>query len=436
MARLTTVVTVLSNNLGDGVSAIEADGTLPAGPLTMEAFNPLLDRLSPFQVTQIQIGISELRRAFSSRLVTDFKLRRVSADTLARTDVMSETARERLESGGALISVPVGPDFKGQGLVGRPDATSIDEAFKNSLAQAVARIIRLGTVASDKDYDHFDKQYQVLGKLLQEQAALFNINADHTRHHEVPVLNWCETRGPKLLADAYGLDERELERELDRAFRVRLMKRPFETVLGDELDLVDALIAWSGAHVERKKGVASRRDTTRRLLREHDLDWETAPGAIDPPRMHAKVRRNIVAEAGMKALSTHAMLEAALLFDLEPAYSVFLTRLYALPILAIAGLAGRTALRGQDAEITSPISAGGLIALAENLQGANDIDALTIEDNAEDEIGTLQALVFETFRRADFSAIDLADQGHEFLDTEQPITITPPTRARIFFLFP
>jgi len=433
MAHLTAVVTVLAHDLAGGMTHAELNAQLPEGPLTLETFMPLGNRVTPHQIRQIQVGVGELRRAFSGHLLTHLILRRVSADTLARTDVASEEARTRLENGGILVSLPVNWNVAGEGMVGRPDARSIDEAFKHALAQAVTRIIRLAGVAEREDYENFDGKYKLLGERLQSQDALFNLNSDHTRHHDFPVLNWCETRGAPLLAAAYGMEENELEGALDAALRARIKQRRFDTVWREELSRIETLIAWHEAHVARKQGEASRRDTTRRLFKEHGLDWNTAPGAVAPPRMHTGVRRNIVAEKAMARLTSRAMVEAACLFDLEPAYSVFLTRLYLLPILASAGLAGRVGMRGQVAKITSPIAAGGLVALAENPPAGNDRVGAASVAGAEDEIGTLQTLVYAMLERSGLAVADLAGLGRSFLRTNQPVAIYPPARPRRFF---
>ncbi|MGV8855895.1 MAG: hypothetical protein ACOH2L_14760 [Devosia sp.] len=434
MADLTVVATLLSKDIDSKMSHIDLQTRLPNEPLTREAFTPLGNRVSQTQLDQIYVGVSELRRTFSSEVLTHFTLRRVNGDALARGDVMSEDAKARVESGGVLISLPTVVDFQGQGVVGRPDATAIDDAFKHALAQAVARIARLAVAADRDDFEIWETAYRLLGQRLQSRAALFNLNADHKQHHDLPALNWCETRGPTLLAAAYGLGETAMEQALDAAFKARLKHKSFGTVLADEMRLVETIVAWSGAHIERKVGEKGRRDSIRRVLKKQGFDWQTAPGSIEPPRMNSSVRLNLVAEKAMATLSTRAMVEVAILFDLEPAYSVFLTRLYLLPIFAAAGLAGRVGLRRQAGVISSPITAGGLLALAERLE-ADDNGVTRPEDELdEDEIGTHQGLVARTLEQSGSSLTDLAARADAFLRTEQAVVIDPPGGPKRFFL--
>ena len=431
MTHLTAVVTVLANTIDKRMTHLDLHARLPEGPLTLEAFTPLGDRVTPLQIAQIHTGVLELRRAFSSRLLTHLIVRQVNVTTLARDHVASDEAKTRLENGGVLVSLPSVIDFEGQGAVGRPDATPIDDAFKQAFAQAVSRISRLAAVADNDQYEIFERQYRALGQRLEAQSALFNLNAAHKNHNEFPVLNWCETRGPAMLAAAYGLEEKALDTALDTAFMARLKTNPFKTVLADELGRVETLLGWSDTHSERKRGEARRRDSTRRTLKKDGLDWQTAPGAIDPPRMHGSVRRNLVAETAMANLDPSAMVKAAVLFDLEPAYGVFLTRLYLLPILATAGLVGRVGLRRQPGIISSPILAGGLVALAERrAAGDNDGD----QDGSNDEIGAHQGLLDTLFERSGLSINELGALGGEFLKTGQPMAIEPPSGPKRFFL--
>lgn len=435
MTHLTAVVTVLANTIDKRMTHLDLHARLPLGPLTLEAFTPLGDRVTPFQMAQIHTGVLELRRAFSSQLLTHLIVRQVNVTTLARADVASDEAKTRLENGGVLVSLPSVIDFEGQGSVGRPDATPIDDALKQAFAQAVSRISRLAIVADNDQYERFEDQYRALGQRLEAQASLFNLNAGHKNYNEFPVLNWCETHGPAMQAAAYGLEENALDTALDTAFIARLKIKPFENLLADELGRVETLLAWSNAHSERKRGEASRRDSTRRTLKKDGFDWQTAPGAIDPPRMHGSVRRNLVAETAMANLDPSAMVKAAVLFDLEPAYGFFLTRLYLLPILAAAGLAGRVGLRRQPGTIASPILAGGLVALAErSAAGGNDGSGQADGDASNDEIGTHQGLLDTLFERSGLSVTELGPLGREFLKTGQPMAIDPPTGPQQFFL--
>lgn len=59
-----------------------------------------------------------------------------------------------------------------------------------------------------------------------------------------------------------------------------------------------------------------------------------------PPRMRKSVRQQIITDRFLNQLTPQAMIEAAILFDLESVYDSFLARLYLLPVLSIAEIAG------------------------------------------------------------------------------------------------
>lgn len=432
MSRLTAVVSVLADGIATDQSHVDMDIELPPSSVALETFVQLVRELTPLQCGQAYAGVDALRRAFSSQVITRFVLRRVNADILSRTDIGSDDAMLRLKAGGVLVSLVTEPGFEGEGVVGRPAAKSIDESLKTALGEAVARVLGVGSVTeTPEEQEVFDTKLNELGERLEEFASLFNLNADHTRHHEYPVRNWCETQGPDLLAAAYGLDLDACEGALCAALKSRIKQRGFKSVLEEEIGRVDTLLAWVNAYFERRAGLSSRRDTIRRTFNKTDTDWESAPGVVSPPRMHNKVRRSIVAEKAMSVLTTRSMLESAVLFDLRPGHDVFLTRLYLLPILAAADFAGRVGLRRQPGEIADSIIAGGLLALAENqlVLASGEPDA----EEETDDIAKFQALVRSILVRTGIDVNALAAMAYGHFQTGQPVRVDPPAGPPMFF---
>jgi hypothetical protein len=425
---------VLANDIAPDRSHVDIHFTLPQGPIAIGAFEPLGDRVTPVQRGHIHVGVDALRRAFSSQILTHFVLRRVRADIVARTDIGSEADMLRLKEGGALVSLVAEPGLKGEGSVGRPVDKAIDETLKNAFGEAVARVLRVGAVSGSDEEDRlFDAKLDEVGERLETKASLFNLNADHLRYHAFPVRNWCETNGPDLLATAYGMEPNACETALDAVLRRRIRQRGYETVLAEEIDRIDTLLAWTSAYDERRSGLSRRRDTLRRTLNSADVDWEDAPGRVEPPRIYGKVRRAMVAEQAQGILSTRSMLESAFLFDLQAALDVFLTRLYLMPILAAAGFAGRLGLRRQPGAIASTILAGGLLALAENRQVA--MAGVPDVDDEEDDIFQFQELIRTVLARSDLNTDQLAVAAYGHFQTGQPVVVEPPAGQPSFFLF-
>ena len=431
MPKLTAVASVLAN-LGPGKTHDDKPLALPPGPVSLETFARLDLGLTPIQCWQIYAGVDALRRAFSTQLLIHVVLRRLNADALARTNIGSDDAMARLMQGGALVSLVTEPGFKGTGEVGRPAARSVDEAFKSALGQAVARLLRVDAVTEDRtDHELYDAYSDHVGESLETCASLFNLNTDHEKHHEWPVLNWCESNGPELLAKAHGLELNQCERALDAVLRRRVRQQGFRTVLEEEVDHIETLLIWVSGYVERRSGLASRRDTIRRTLKKAKTDWEKADNKkVNPPRIQPKVRRSLVAEHAMGALATEAMVETATLFDLRAAHDVFLTRLYLLPILAAAGFAGQVGLRRQPGEIDDPILAGGLLALAENRMVADGEQG----EDEQDDISQFQELVSSVLERGGGSVDELAVLAHGYFQSRQPVTVAPPAGPPVFFL--
>ncbi|WP_127143891.1 hypothetical protein [Pelagibacterium montanilacus] len=425
--------TVIATVRAEGAGAASVDARemafLPRGPLSLETFQPFAAQLTERQLFEIFAGVSELRRAFSSELIAPMIVRRVDEATCARTDFGSEATRARLAAGGAVTSFAAQLDFRGRQAPGRPDAAPIDTAFKTAFAQAVARFDRLGAVIEPCDIETFKAERRALGSRLEDHGALFNLNADHAREDRFPVRGWCQTHGPRLLAEAYGLEERALEAALDRAFIARIRARGFAEVLAGELGLIDTLCLWHEAHKVRKKAEIGVRDSARRVIKKLTKDRQAPIWLPEPPRLYSSVRQRLVAEKALAELGPERMIAAASLFDLAPAFGVFLTRIYLLPLLESAALAGSMALRGRPGTIASLVVAGGLVGLGERARTNAEQDPVF-----QSEVEGLQTGIEALFARASLSVAQLAGHGRAVLETGVPVTIPAREGAPRFFL--
>lgn len=433
MTDLTVVASLLATDLDPGMTSVELETRLPEIPITRESFMPIAHRFTPDQIEQVHSGVAQLQRVFSRRLVTHLTIRRISRLTLNQQYVMSDTARARIENGAVDIALATPSGFQGSGIVGRPQTSDDDDALKGAFAQSIARLQRLGGVSDRDQYPIYEDHYARVGDKLQAYEGLFNLSKDHKQHHHRPVLNWCKEHASARIATAYGVDEITVERSLDAAYRARLGRHGFDTALAYELALFDTICLWVETRDQKRAGQASRRDTIRRMLAEQEKDWQSAPGDIAPPTVSTKVRRNLVAQDVIAVLTPQAMLAAAVYFDLEPAYHQFWSRLYLLPLLEVARLAGQVGLRRQYAEITSPITAGGLIALAEH-RNTMPRPAVKGPDD-DDEIGEHLDWLTNVIEWSGMSIGALSDAAHDFLRTSQPVQIVPPQAARHFFVF-
>ncbi|ODT72419.1 MAG: hypothetical protein ABS75_04780 [Pelagibacterium sp. SCN 63-23] len=408
---------------------------LPIGELTRENMGSLARDITPTQLHQVMEGVTDLRRAFSAQLIREITLARIRPDYLARYYVASDDAIARLNTGGVLISVPTLVNYAGGGALGRPDATPIDDTFKVALAQAVARFDRLGSLAEGDQIRFYEVERVKIGQKLQAQASLFNLNAGHFKFSKNPVQHWCESKGPDLLAAAYELSLTQLETALDMAFAARLRTRSFEALLNEEIAMAETILVWVSAYRAYKEGEASRRDSIRRVLKKQSHDWESGPGAVEPPPARSGVRQQLVAHRSLGQVSSRNMIKAAILYDLEPAYGVLLTRLYLVPILCAAGLVGKLGLRRQNSVVAAPIAAGGLIAFVQERDFANaELTGLAGEKEAEDEIEALQAIVERAAINTGVSISLLARAGLTHLRTGEPVSVYTPGKEHQFFL--
>lgn len=383
-----SVIAIVRSESTGAPSQVIARGVVTGFGLRGEILEYLKQVLGLEQLVAMSAALKQLRRVFSRHIDTDFVVLGVNTDELARVHVASAAQMAALERDQVSIALIVPADFEGSHKAGRPDDGPIELAFKNALAQATSRILRLGLLAGDGDTALYERVYAELGNRLQAHESLFNLNQSHHIHNAFPVRHWCEENGPDILAAAYGVEREEGETLLTAAFAHRLRKQSFSAVLESEIRLVETLTTWLGALRSRSAGEVTRRDTVRRLLAETGHSWQTAPGELTPPRFSRGSAQKIVAEKAMETLSVREMIDAALLFDLEPAFDLFPTRRFALPLLAMAAFAGRLGWRRQHAAIKSPVLAMGLIALVEERGFANaDITGPAGEGDIDDELG-------------------------------------------------
>src|SRR5690606_22124465 len=139
-------------------------------------------------------------------------------------------------------------------------------------------------------------------------------------------------------------------------------------------------------------------------------DWAEIADVIAPARINAPVRQLMVAERLLSDFSVSSMLRSAILYDLVPLYDAALTRLFLLPLLGVARLAGDLLLRRVPSKIDSPFTAGGLVALA---QAPSPYDE-------NDVIGHGQALLKHLLLEAGEDIDALAKAASRYFDDGQP----------------
>lgn len=323
------------------------------------------DLVGQREFDQIFAGLVALRTSSSNELTEYLLIRTVDRNKLTATNVYSAEALERLDQGGALVSRFADIARNVQEGGGRPVLSSAQRSLRGAMAMVVARLDVLGGRGEANQADYWSTRERVGTLIDQFESSLFNMNDSHRQGSSSPAMGWCETEGPGLLAAAYGLDWEALERQLAASFDRRIKRLGFSAAVRYEEELLGDLCQWTNAHHVRREGERSRADTVKRGQKTRAGSWVDQPqhGQAAPPRMHKSVRNNLVAQGRLDLLSESRMVELSLLFGLEPAHDVFLTRHYLLPVLAVAALVGTLVLRRQDALVASPLAAGGLIAL-------------------------------------------------------------------------
>jgi hypothetical protein len=326
--------------------------------------------LSARQFAQLLLGLIALRTAWSSAATESLVLRLVDRNELGRTELSSDEALEELGNGGLTLAMLTNLDLSTRSGAGRAVLSPIQVSFRDALAMSVARIDVIGRLGHDNDGD--TKMYEAARKSVASalrplSGYIFNLNKSHDGDAAVLARARCEREGPALLAQAFGKNEQELDTLISAAMAKKVHSVGFQKVLEQELGYTLALATWAQAYRVRREGERSRIDTIRRASARHgsvgqdlhDIEYGQAP------RIHTSVRQNLMAQGHLDRLSPLQMVHLSLLFGLEPAHEVFLSRQYLLPILAAGAFVGRIAMRRQNTLIADPVTACGLTALIE-----------------------------------------------------------------------
>ncbi|KQN73478.1 hypothetical protein ASE94_06495 [Devosia sp. Leaf64] len=396
----------------------------------------LEETITPLAAKIVSGYLEQMRRVFSSRIGLDLVVNSFSDSELARMHVATTEQDDLFRANNIALALILPSDFEGTHHTGRPEDSPSALALKAALAQATFRILRLGLRADRDAAAEFDNAYKAIGDKLTSCNSLFNINASHSRARKFPARHFGEQNGLDFMAGAYGLDQAECTKLLDDAFARRLQRRSFAEVLTTEMRLVDTLTAWFRALASAEQGRVTRRDTIRRLLNDAGHSWETAPGVLEPPKISKATAKKLTAEKSLPSLSLRSMIEAAVLFNLEPAFDVLPTRRFELPILAMAGLVGELGWRRQMTSIDNFILAGGLIALVEERGFANkSLTGLYGDEDDADQLAKDLSFLEGLFRRAGLDPHELREGAVTYFEHEKTLNVRPQASwPPMFFL--
>jgi hypothetical protein len=407
---------------------------IPTGPVSFDKLGiSLAGLVTAIQLEQIYAGFVALRSAFSSELTPALELRSIDRGRLAFTDAYSDEALERLESGGALISLVAKLNTHTGAQAGRPGLSTTQMAFRDALGMAVARIAELGEkarIAERNEALYTSVQTRIARALEWLEAPLFNLNNSH-RTPEIPwpALAWCEREGPGILARRYGLDAAELSAQMHTAFSERIKQRGAEAAIAEEVKLLEAISDWARAYQQRREAERARSDTVNRALKRHNraaaanahVDVAGA-GMAQPPRMHTGVRIELIAQNRLATLSPEMLIKLAALFELAPAHDVLMTRQYLSPLILLASLAGTLRLRRQDGRIDQRWLGGAAIALSET--AGYEFGLAHTRPRLDDNVKALLDNIDDLFRGAGPPIAELSSLGRRFLATNKPQKVT------------